>query len=88
MASTLIIPEKLKIPSTNYYGKTFGPGKEGAKLYSEVDDLNSIRFADFGILSVSNNYNTLEKRLNNITEYINKTYLEVEIVELDRFNLI
>ena len=39
MASTLIIPEKLKIPSTNYYGKTFGPGKEGAKLYSEVDDL-------------------------------------------------
>ena len=47
---------------------------------SEVDDLNSIRFANFGIVSVSNSYNTLEKRLNSITEFINKTYLEVEIV--------
>jgi len=50
--------------------------------------LNSVRFANFGIVSVSNSYNALEKRLNNITEFINKTYLEVEIVELNRFNLI
>jgi uncharacterized protein YlxP (DUF503 family) len=55
---------------------------------SEIDDLNSVRFANFLVVSVSNSYNTLEKRLNNITEYINKTYLEVEIVELNRFNLI
>ena len=55
---------------------------------SEIDDLNSVRFANFGIVSVSNSYNALEKRLNNITEFINKTYLEVEIVELNRFNLI
>ena len=55
---------------------------------AEIDDLNSVRFANFGIVSVSNSYNALEKRLNNITEFINKTYLEVEIVELNRFNLI
>ena len=55
---------------------------------AEINDLNSVRFANFGIVSVSNSYNTLEKRLNNITEFINKTYLEVEIVELNRFNLI
>ena len=53
-----------------------------------IDDLNFVRFANFAIVSVSNSYNTVEKKLNNITGFINKTYLEVEIVELNRVNLI
>ncbi len=54
---------------------------------SEIDDLNSIKYAHFGIVTISNDFKLVSDRLNKLNEYINKNYFDAEIIEQNQFHL-
>lgn len=54
---------------------------------SEIDDLDSIKFAHFGIVTTSSSYKIISSRINKIYDYLNKSYLEAEMIKLEKFDL-
>tara|TARA_B100001996_G_C18318846_1_gene461721 strand:- start:55 stop:342 length:288 start_codon:yes stop_codon:yes gene_type:complete len=54
---------------------------------SEIDDLDSIKFAHFGIVTTASSYKIISSRINKIYDYLNKSYLEAEMIKLEKFDL-
>ena len=53
---------------------------------SEIDDIDSIKFAHFGIVTTASSYKIISNRINKIYEYLNKSYLEAEMIKLEKFD--
>ena len=52
-----------------------------------IDDIDSIKFAHFGIVTTASSYKIISNRINKIYEYLNKSYLEAEMIKLEKFDL-